>query len=90
VYESDYLDDPDEINSRVMEFRYANKLDPSRKYTIQEIRKMKDFGDGGPSWPDGKRPLELLERYDDETLLWLINDLALNDVNDHQPYEFLA
>ena len=90
VYKSDYLDDPDEINSRVMEFRYANKLDPSRKYTIQEIRKMKDFGDGGLSWPGRKRPLDLLERYDDKTLLWLINDLALNDVNDHQPYEFLA
>ena len=90
VYKSDYLDDPDEINSRVMEFRYANKLNPSRKYTIQEIRKMKDFGDGGSSWPGGKKPLDLLERYDDKTLLWLINDLALNDVNDHQPYEFLA
>jgi hypothetical protein len=61
-----------------MEFRYSNKLNPKRKYTIEEIKSMSDYGDGGNSWGVSGRPLELLERYDDDTLLYLINDLALN------------
>jgi len=75
-YEDIYLDDPDEINSRLMEFRYINKLNPKRKYTIKEIKNMKNEGDGGTSWPGGKKPLDILDRYDNSTLLYLINDLA--------------
>lgn len=78
-YKDSYYDDPDEINSRVMEFRYINKLNPKRRYSIEEIRKMKDEGDGGTSWPGGKRPLDILNRYDDSTLLYLINGLAYNN-----------
>ena len=35
VVYNDYLDDPEEVYSRLMEFRYANNLDPSKKYTIE-------------------------------------------------------
>lgn len=86
VSPSEYLDDPDEINSRVMEFRYSNKLNPKRKYTIEEIKNMSDYGDGGNSWGVSGRPLELLERYDDNTLLYLINDLAFNQKSSSIPY----
>ena len=72
----EYLDNPEEIYSRVMEFRYSNQLDPKKIYSIEEIKKLKDFGDGGSSWSDSQRPLDLLDRYDDKTLLFLINDLA--------------
>lgn len=78
VYPDSYYDDPDEINSRLMEFRYSNKLNPRRKYTIDEIRKMDDTGNGGATWTRGRRPLDILNRYDDKTLLFLINDLASN------------
>lgn len=86
VYPSSYRDDPDEIYSRLMEFRYSNKLNPKKKYTIEEIRKMSDFGDGGNSgWENNLRPLDLLERYDDKSLLWMINDLTDNQTS--QNYE---
>lgn len=88
VYD-DYYDDPEEVYSRLMEFRYANNLDPSKKYTIEQIRKMKDYGDGGSSWPEGKRPLDLLDRYDDKSLLWLINELAYNN-NGTSEYNYYA
>ena len=81
----EYLDDPEEINSRVMEFRYVNQLDPKKIYTIEEIKKMKNSGDGGSSWSDSRRPLNLLDRYDDKTLLFLINDLAKEETP--QKYE---
>lgn len=83
VQYNSYYDDPDEINSRIMEFRYNNKLDPNKKYTIEEIKKMKDSGDAKDLWGPEGRPTDILNRYDDKTLLWLINELAQNNQNDN-------
>lgn len=69
-YWSNYYDDPDEIYSRLMEFRYENNLDPKKVWTKDDIkalrqnRKIKDF--------------DLLERYDDEFILRLFNEVAQN------------
>lgn len=48
IIKDDYLDNPSEIYSRLMEFRYNNNLDPNHEYTlkeVQELRKKNHSGD---------------------------------------------
>lgn len=48
IVKDDYLDNPSEIYSRLMEFRYNNNLDPNHEYTlkeVQELRKKNHSGD---------------------------------------------
>jgi hypothetical protein len=68
-----YYDDPSEIYSRLMEFRYANKLDPNKTYTIEDIKKFKENPD--------IRDFELLDRYSEEDVLKLLNEIAYNNTN---------
>ena len=65
-----YLDNPNEIYSRLMEFRRVNRLNPKDIINKKDINK----------WRKNKT-LELyhLDRYDDETLLHLFNDIAENN-----------
>lgn len=66
-YNDKYLDDEREIYSRLMEFRYKYKLSPNKTITKQYLdnhrEELKD-----------KR----LDRYDDDLLLKLFNDVAYN------------
>lgn len=66
LYNDPYLDDSDEIHSRLNELRYFYNLDPSHEYTPKEIDKLKKKKNG----------FNILNRYDDNTLLKLINDVA--------------
>lgn len=65
-----YYDDPSEIYARLMEFRYANKLDPNKTYTIEDIKNFKEDPD--------IHDFELLDRYSEEDVLKLLNEIAYN------------
>ena len=69
-----YYDNPTEIYSRLMEFRKKNKLNPSKTYTIDDI---KDLRDRTENWFfDKAQDYNLFERYTDDQILKLINDVA--------------
>lgn len=61
-----YKDSADEIYSRLMQFRYLNKLDPKKKYTIEDIKK----------WRERYNDTDIINRYNDEYLLHLLNNVA--------------
>lgn len=61
-----YKDSADEIYSRLMQFRYLNKLDPKKKYTIDDIKK----------WRERYDDTDIINRYNDEYLLHLLNNVA--------------
>lgn len=77
TFGTDYYDRPTEIYSRLMQFRQANNLDPTEIITKERLKGLKksaiDFN--------------LLNRYKDDQLLQLFNDVAYvdtplnNDVN---------
>ena len=56
-----------------MEIRFNNKLDPTHKYNIFEIRNMRK----DPNFKDSR----IFERYNDETILGLLNNVAQNTNN---------
>ena len=64
-----YWDSSDEIYSRLMEFRKQNKLHPSKYQDKEQIKKWRD---------SGKLKQFMLDRYDDDTLLYLFNEVADN------------
>lgn len=66
----EYWDNPNEIYSRLMEFRHANKLDPKKVYTIEDIKKFKE--------DSNVKDFEILNRYNEEDVLKLLNDIAYN------------
>ena len=66
---NDYLDDKGEIYSRLMEFRRANKLLP---LDYQDSNKINEWRNSGLLEKFG------LDRYDDNFLLYLFNELAQN------------
>lgn len=61
-----YKDSADEIYSRLMQFRYLNKLDPKKKYTVEDIKK----------WREKYDDTDIVNRYNDEYLLHLLNNVA--------------
>lgn len=61
-----YKDSADEIYSRLMQFRYLNKLDPKKEYTIGDIKK----------WREKYDDTDIINRYNDEYLLYLLNNVA--------------
>lgn len=71
----DYIDDANEIYSRLMEFRRENNLDPKKKYTKDDIKslreKYKNKNDDNDSYG-------VIDRYNDDFLLFLLNDIAYN------------
>ena len=76
TYKDKYYDNSDEVYSRLMEFRYANKLNPKKKITKQDLNKWRKSGVEG---------YNLLNRYDDNTLLRLFNEVAKNKQNLKNP-----
>lgn len=65
--EDEYLDDPSEIYSRLNQLRQYYKLDPNKIYQKSDIKKLK-----GPGF-------DILNRYDDKTILRLLNEVANNN-----------
>lgn len=61
-----YLDDPDEIYSRLMQFRKSNNLNPLKTYKKLDIQKFKQSG----------KDFDILNRYTDEQVEQLLNNVA--------------
>lgn len=77
---SDYLDSPFEIYPRLMEFRNLNKIDPLKQYNLDDIKQFRV----SPNIKD----TELLNRYDDNQMLKLLNDVAQNKSTSQTPLQF--
>lgn len=65
-----YYDDPDEIRARLMEMRFNNKLDPTHKYTLEEIENMRN----DPNFKDD----HIFNRYTNKYIEYLLNTVAQN------------
>ena len=63
-----YWDNPSEINARLMEFRYKNKIDPNKVFTNDDIDSMR--------LNKNLIQKELINRYSNKQLLQLLNDVA--------------
>lgn len=61
-----YLATPSEVQSRLMEFRKLNNLDPTKVYGIPNVREWRRTG----------KDADLLNTFDDDTVLELINTVA--------------
>lgn len=61
-----YLNDPSEVYSRLMEFRKANKIDPKKIYTRDEVKDMRK----------NSKDFNLFNRYTDDQILKLLNNVA--------------
>lgn len=66
-----YGDSSNEIYARLNEFRYLNNIDPKKKYTKEDVLKMRKDKD--------VKDRDLLNRYNDDFILFLLNDVAMND-----------
>lgn len=75
-YTDKYWDDPDEVYSRLMEIRKAYDLDPLKIYNKDDIKDLKKRGFQN----------NFLDRYDDNTLIRLFNDVADNNSTDYTNY----
>lgn len=71
-YNDEYWDNPREVYSRLMEVRKSNRLDPKKVYKKKDLETLRK----------SKTPNNFLDRYDDKTLLQLINDVTMNDSMD--------
>lgn len=63
---NNYLTTPSEVQSRLMEFRKLNNLDPTKVYGIPDVREWRRTG----------KDADLLNTFDDDTVLELINTVA--------------
>lgn len=71
-----YLDNINEIYSRLNEFRFKNNLDPRKTYTEDDIIKWRESG--------ALKNFDL-DRYDNDSVYNLINNVASNNVTDNLP-----
>jgi len=63
-----YPDSPSEIYSRLMELRQMNGLDPKKVYTADDVRELRKSG----------KDADILNRYTDDVILELLNNIASN------------
>lgn len=63
---NNYLTTPSEVQSRLIEFRKLNNLDPTKVYGIPDVREWRRTG----------KDTDLLNTFDDDTVLELINTVA--------------
>ena len=75
IEESGYKDSSSEIYARLNEFRYLNNIDPKKVYTIEDVQKMRE--------DKNTKDRELLNRYNDDFILFLLNEVAMTDGNDN-------
>ena len=71
-----YLDNINEIYSRLNEFRFKNNLDPRKTYTEDDIIKWRESG--------ALKNFDL-DRYDNDSVYNLINNVTSNNVTDNLP-----
>lgn len=71
-----YLDNINEIYSRLNEFRFKNNLDPRKTYTEDDIIKWRESG--------ALKNFDL-DRYDNDSVYNLINNVASNNIADNLP-----
>ena len=67
-----YNDTPWEIYARLMQFRHDNNIDPTKVWKAEEIQQLRDNIQG-----DSEN--DILQRYNDEFILHLFNDVAQNN-----------
>lgn len=73
-----YYEDPSEIYARLMHFRQKARLNPKQQVTTEDLNKWRnDFDLNYGTYAPANY---LLDRYDDETLLRLFNEVASNSV----------
>lgn len=65
-----YFDNPKEIYSRLNEFRFKNNLNPNKIYTEDDIKAFRE---------SGALKQFYLDRYDDATIDYLLNNVASNN-----------
>lgn len=71
-----YFDNPKEIYSRLNEFRFKNNLNPNKIYTEDDIKAFRE---------SGALKQFYLDRYDDATIDYLLNDVASNNTVNNLP-----
>lgn len=71
-----YFDNPKEIYSRLNEFRFKNNINPNKIYTDDDIKAFRE---------SGALKQFYLDRYDDATIDYLLNDVASNNVANNLP-----
>lgn len=90
-YNDDYWDNSNEVYSRLMEVRKAAGLDPKKRdYNVEDLKEIREAADPGKdSDPVGyqSKMTNFLNRYDDNTLVRLLNEVALNNgIQRQSPY----
>ena len=70
-----YLDSSTEVYARLMDARQKYKLDPKKTYTKEDLPKIRE--QIKKDW--GIDETNIFNRYDDEYILHLLNDIAQND-----------
>ena len=65
-----YFDNPKEIYSRLNEFRFKNNINPNKIYTEDDIKAFRE---------SGALKQFYLDRYDDATIDYLLNNVASNN-----------
>lgn len=63
-----YLDRPTEIRSRLQQLRKANNIDPKQIWNLEDLKQFKKTAND----------FKILNRYDEDKVLKLFNDVALN------------
>ena len=71
-----YFDTPKEIYSRLNEFRFKNNLNPNKIYTEDDIKAFRE---------SGALKQFYLDRYNDATIDYLLNDVASNNTVNNLP-----
>lgn len=71
-----YFDAPKEIYSRLNEFRFKNNLNPNKIYTEDDIKAFRE---------SGALKQFYLDRYDDATIDYLLNNVASNNTVNNLP-----
>ena len=71
-----YFDNPKEIYSRLNEFRFKNNINPNKIYTDDDIKAFRE---------SGALKQFYLDRYDDATIDYLLNDVASNNTVNNLP-----
>ena len=71
-----YLDSSTEVYARLMDAREKYKLDPNKKYTKKDLQKLKEQIKKDYGIDD----TVIFNRYNDDYILYLLNDIAYNDL----------
>lgn len=69
----EYLARPEEIYSRLMQYRYLNDLHPKKVWTLDEVKDLRN----------NSKDVDLFEEYEDEFILKLLNEIAQNKQQDN-------